>query len=393
MRIPTILKSTVLAAGLLAASAGGAFAAEPDALVTRAEAALWGIEREVDPAEAADLLEQAVELGDLKAMRLLGQQLVGGWVLEQDTDRGLALLERAIDAGDVKAQLVLGGFLLWGTEIAPDKRRALALFEAAAEQGDASGLVQYGEALMWSLRDPAGAEAMLNRAGEMGESRAWVVLANGAMYGYLGGGNRSRAKFTPYADKARAAGEERIAVLEAERSMWGINMRASGPRTIDILTEAARAGNTEAARRLIRLLRDGNGWYMKRSPDEAATAYEEFAPLLDSDELAPLALTLEIAKANTIEDYPVAANLIAAHPEFNTVAFFTDLYGAHPNVALYILQTRWKEQGHYRGPLNGLATRTTMNAVTAACRRDVASSLCDGPIMRAEVIGVLLMQK
>ena len=392
MRIPTILKSIVLATGLLVATAGAGLPAEPEALVTRAEAALWGIERPVDPVEAADLLDQAVALGDLKAMRLLGQQLVGGWVLDQDVGRGLALLEKAAAAGDAQAQVILGGFLLHGTQVAQDTSRALTLFEAAAKQGNASGLLQFGENLMWSLRDPARAEAMLTRAGDMGESRAWVVLANGAMYGYLGGGNRSRAKFTPYADKARAAGEERIAVLEAERSMWGINMRASGPRTINILTEAARAGNAEAARTLIRLLRDGNGWYMKRKPDAAAAAYDEFAPLLDKDELAPLALTLEIAKANTIEDYPVAANLVAAHPEFSSVEFFTDLYKAHPNVALYILQARWKEQGHYHGTLNGLATRSTMTAATVACRRDVATSVCFGPIMKPEVIGALLMQ-
>ena len=346
MRIPTVLKSALLATSLLVANVGqGLSADETDALVTRAEAALWGIERPADPVEAADLLDQAVALGDLKAMRILGQQLVGGWVLDQDVDRGLALLEQAASAGDAKAQVVLGGFLLHGTQVARDEARALSLFEAAAEQGDASGLLQYGEELMWSRRDPTGAEAILIRAGDMGESRAWVVLANGAMYGYLGSGNRSRAKFTPYADKARAAGEERIAVLEAERSMWGINMRASGPRTINILTEAARAGNTEAARTLIRLLRDGNGWYMKRKPDEAAAAYDELAPLLDKDELAPLALTLEIAKADTIEDYPVAANLVAAHPEFTSVEFFTDLYKAHPNVALYILQTSGASRG------------------------------------------------
>ncbi|WP_161594558.1 tetratricopeptide repeat protein [Marimonas lutisalis] len=164
---------------------------------------LWGKLVPADPDRAEELLAAAADKGDVTAQRVLGEQLVGGWTLPRDVVRGQSLLAQAIAQGDAAAHVALGKLLMYGTGLDMDKAQALAHFEAAAEGGNGHGLAVYGEDLMWKFTAPEDAEAMLVRAGEMGASEAWVALAHGAMYGYLGGGSVSRAKFAGYAAKAR----------------------------------------------------------------------------------------------------------------------------------------------------------------------------------------------
>ncbi len=76
-------------------------------------------------------------------------------------------MEKAIAAGDVDAHVTQGKLYLHGIGVAQDQGAARALFETAAEAGNGHGLAAYGDTLMWSERDPAQAEANLNRAGEL----------------------------------------------------------------------------------------------------------------------------------------------------------------------------------------------------------------------------------
>lgn len=354
---------------------------------------LWGTWGNTDSARARDLLEQAVAQDNLEAMRLLGEQLIAGRQFDPDGARGFELLKRAVAAGDDKANVVLGKLVLYGQGVPENDQRALDLFEAAAEAGNGSGLAVYGENLMWQLTDPARAEAMLVRAGELGASEAWVTLAHGAMYGYLGGGRASRAKFDGYAEKARAAGEGEIAVLEANRSMWGISMRASGPQTIAGLTQAADDGNAAAAKFLIEMLRDGNGLNLHRRPDEAQAALEKYGSLLSDKETAQYALTLAAARARTPQAYAPVADSFDAQPRLHSKWFGMEIMKANPNVAIFILQRKLTSEGLYRGALNGYATRATLRAVYRACHSLDKPRICNDSVMRRDIIGALLARQ
>ncbi len=362
------------------------------AQVELGQAVLSGNGMDADPERAQALLEQAVSQGNRDAMRVLGKQLVGGWELTRDVERGRVLLDKAIAEGDEKARVALGELMLYGVGLEQDRARALELFEAAAENGNGEGLAIYGEDLMWSLRDWSRAEAMLTRAAELGATEAWVTLAHGAMYGYLGGGRRSRAKFDGFAEKAHAAGEEGIAVLEATRNMWGINMRASGPETIARLRKDADAGNAAAARFLIGLLRDGNGLNLRRRPEDAAEALETYRDLFDEKTVAQLEITLAAAKAWVPKAWAEVAEAYAARPDLKSIWFGKELYKANENVAFYILQQRFREEGLYRGPINGYATRSTLRATNIACRTLDKTAACYDSVMRPDVIGALLAQ-
>jgi len=354
---------------------------------------LFGAAGSIDKPQARALLESASDQGDPTAMRLLGEQLVFGTEFEKDTASGVALLERAGSLGDVKAMVSLGTMYLFSRELDRDRGKALELFETAATLGDGSGLEVYGADMMWREIDADAAEAMLNRAGELGEAKAYATLAQGAMYGYLGGGSKSRQKYQNYAVKALDADMQDVAILEAERKQWGIGSRANGPEAVSILTNAAEKGNSSAAKYLIALLRDGNNLNVRRSASDARAAFETYSHLLSDKERAQYDITLHAAKARTSEAYAVVSTLYADQPELRTEAFGKEMFKSNPNVALYILQVRLKSQGVYNGPLNGYATNTTLSAVYKACIKSLPDEWCDDNVMRPDVIGALLAQR
>ncbi|TCM86108.1 tetratricopeptide repeat protein [Rhodovulum steppense] len=366
------------------AAAGGDVAAR----ASLGKMLLDGIVVPADPARARALLTTAAEAGDVDAMRVLGDNLVGGWTLERDAMAGRAWLDRAIAAGDVDARIALGGFLLYGIGLDTDPEAALVQFEAAAEAGNGAGLESYGEWLMWTRRGPSRAEAYLRRAAEMGQAGAWTKLAEGAMYGYLGADSRS--KFPAFAERARAVGQDRVAVLEAERQMWGISMRANGPAALAMLDEAVERGNAEALKALVALKRDGNGMNVRRDQAGAREALDRYGELLTPTEAAQLGLSLRVAEARTPQDFAPLAEALGMVGPLRSTWFAGQLNAANPNFAIYLLQKRMRDEGLYAGPLDGVATRETLRAMFQACHMLPDTSGCADSVMNPRVIAALL---
>jgi len=357
------------------------------------EILLFGAAGKIDKTQARAHLEAASNQGGSEAMRLLGEQFVFGTEFEKDTAAGLALLERAVSLGNTKAMVSLGTMYLHSRDLDRDRAKALELFETAATLGDGKGLAVYGADMMWREIDADAAEAMLNRAGAMGAPEAYATLAQGATYGYLGGGSTSRKKYKGYVSKTLESDMPDIAILEAERKLWGIGSRANGPEAVSILTTAAEKGNASAAKYLIALLRDGNNLNVRRSAHDARATFETYSRLLTEKERAQYDITLHAAEARTPQAYAVVSRLYADQPELRTEPFGKEIFKANPNVAFYILQARLKSQGSYKGSLNGYATRATLSAVYDACRMSLPHEWCDDSVMRPDVVGALLAQR
>ena len=354
---------------------------------------LWGLAGLKDAKQSRKYLEASSAQGHLEAMRTLGKQLVMGTLFEQDVNAGIGHLKAALAQDDAKSYVTLGVLYLEGSGVPLDRDTARKNFEKAADLGDGEGLLRFGENTMWQEIDSTIAEDALLRAAEIGETKAYVVLANGAMYGYLGGGSVSRKKYQTYADKAVEAGEEYIAVLEAERLLWGIGVRASGPRAIESLTSAADQGNSEAARFLIALLRDGNNLNVRQSSADAQKALLKYSGLLSQKQREQYDLTLKAARAKTPSAYAPVADAFMERTDLSSTWFGKEIYKANSNVAFYILQVRLKYEGLYKGTVHGLATRQTLKAVFEACLKSVAPKICKDNVMRADVIGALLAKK
>ena len=308
----------------------------------------------------------------------------------RNVEGGMALLKKAAAGGHVQAMLTLGSLYLYGGAIQINRARSLEYFEQAAAAGDGTGLAQYGMMLMWGEQNWSRAQKILVRAGEMGDSSAWVTLAEGAMYGYLGGGRYSRAKFDGYAAKARAAGQSRIEVLDAIRQMWGISMAADGPAAVAKLRAAAEKGNADAAKYLISLLRDGNGMNVARDRTAASEAVAKYTSLLTYSEVWQYTLSMQAAYAPDNAAYALIAAEIAAHPELITKPLGGELQKANPRAAMYVLQARLKANGLYRGPLDGLAGKGTLRAMNAACDGLWDRAGCDDNLLRPDVIAALI---
>ncbi|AQS47770.1 hypothetical protein BMG03_08110 [Thioclava nitratireducens] len=368
-----------------AASEGNAQAAR-----MAGELLLWGGPVPTDRARAMELLSQAADAGDAGAARVLGEQLLGGWVLPRDTDRGRALLEAQVKSGNRDAAIKLGEAYLYGIGVPRNREKARDLFETATEAGDATGLWKFGEEMMWSQRDPAAAETMLQRAGAAGIGSAYATLAEGAMYGYLGSGKVSRAKFDGYAKAARAAGNERIEVLDATRRIWGISMRGDGKMAVAQLREAAEAGNRTAARYLVGLLRDGNAYNVRRDPKGASTFLEAHADLFTPEERANYEMTIRAAMHRHDADFAPLVGEIAPAMAKMSAAEARDLFKANPRLAVYLIQKHLAKQGLYRGPLDGFAGRGTLRAMERACGEMPGDMACRDGVLAPEIVGAML---
>ena len=332
-----------------------------------------------------------VEKRDAETLRKDGEALI--YVPDpslRNVTAGVDLLQQSADSGNVKAMLTLGSLYLYGGALPASRATALKYFERAAAAGDSSGMAQYGMMLMWSESDWSRAQKMLTRAGEDGDASAWTTLAEGAMYGYLGGGRYSRAKFDAFAAKARAAGSTRIEVLEATRQMWGISMRADGGAAVATLRNAADKGNVDAAKFLISLLRDGNGMNVSRDTSAATEAVNRYADIQSKAEIWQYDVSITASRARDVSGYAALGAEIATHPEWINTALGTELQKTNPPAALYVLQQRLKAKGLYLGPLDGLAGHQTLRAMYEACDRLWDRSGCDDNLLKPSVIVSLI---
>lgn len=343
----------------------------------------------IQPSGAAQVAQG--EKSDPEALQKAGEALVyAPDPALRNVAGGMALLEKSAAAGSVKAMLTLGSLYLYGGLTPSNRSRALEYFEQAAAAGDGSGLAQYGMMLMWGESDWPRAEKILIRAGNMGDAGAWATLAEGAMYGYLGGGRYSRAKFDGYAAKARAAGNSRIEVLDAIRQMWGISMRADGPAVVAKLRAAADQGNVDAAKYLISLLRDGNGMNVPRDRAAATEAVSRYASLLTKTEIWQYTLSIDAALASAPAGYAAIASEMAAHPAWITKPLGGELQKANLRATMYVLQAQLKAKGLYQGPLDGLAGKGTLRAMYTACDALFDRSGCDDNLLRPDVVAALV---
>jgi TPR repeat protein len=350
---------------------------------------LWGSGVARDRAQARTLLEAAAGAGSAAAQATLGEALIAGVLKPAEPQEGQRLLEMAIVGGNTDAMVALGTFLLYGRDLPRDLDRAEALFEQAAEAGNGQGIEELGGFLMWSRRDWTKAEALLSRAGEMGRGSAWSTLAEGAMYGYLGAGNRDR--FDEFAKRARAAGSDRIPVLESERLQWGISQRASGPKALATLEEAAESGNATALKALVSLTRDGNDYNVRKRPDDARAHLARHGDLLTAEERAYYTFSIDAALSRQRRDLAGLAQRFAGGDWEMTKALAEDLYAANPNLVIFMIQRDLAERGIYGGPINGLATRTTIRALFQGCRDLAYDRDCREDVLSPGVIADLFL--
>lgn len=185
-----------------------------------------------DPELALRLLDSAAQLGNTRAMIILGQLYNGSDGIERDTVKVLQWYERAVEAGSVDAMVQLAGSYLSGESVPKDPQRAAELYQRAADLGST--------------------EAMC-RLGICYENGDGVVL-------------NSRRAFNLYqqaADLGSPFGMRLVAYCYAQ----GIYVAEDMKQAVDWFTRAAEAGDAHSAFVLGQLYASGEGGVKKNKKE------------------------------------------------------------------------------------------------------------------------------
>lgn len=116
-----------------------------------------------DTAKGQDWLQQAVDLGDARAMRLLADSY-----FESDAPQALGLYERAASYGDTDAAYIAAIMLAENLDVKPDSAKQAKLLKQAAEAGHAAAQADYGLLVYQGV----GTEQSLTQAAEWFEKSA-----------------------------------------------------------------------------------------------------------------------------------------------------------------------------------------------------------------------------
>lgn len=346
-----------------------------------------------DSAKALNYLKDGVNGGSKEAQRRLGDAWITGSGVAKNPTEGLKLLEAAGKNGDAKSLVILGRLLMEGRFLKANPARARSLFEKAAKLGDVEGVELLGGKLMWSGRSKADAklaEKYLTMAGKAGRGPAWTTLAQGAIYGKLGKG--STAKYPVFLKNARLLGETRIEIVEAERWMWGqAGTKADASKTISTLETAAAAGNRDAIKYLISLLRDGNGRGINKSTKKAQTYLDKYGNKLTQADQYRQAILLKAARTDSLNAFAQLSEKIDSRSDFVSAEFHKQLFRVNRNFSIYLLQAALKERKIYKGPLNGMATASTVSSIRRACDALHGEAKCEGKLLSEETMARVIM--
>jgi TPR repeat protein len=365
---------------------------DANAMLALGSAYLWGGSVKADPLLAMTYLDKAASAGNTDAARLLGEQLYYGWVLPKDEKRGMDLLETAAATKDPKSKISLGKAFLNGKPDQRKTKRAIELFEEAAKSGDYEGIEAYGTHLMWgakSNRERRDAEAYLLKAAKSGRASAWLSLAEGSLFSRFGTG--SVKKFAEYSKAAVNAGQDKAAVLQAQQLYWGTGVKQDTKRALSLLESAAAKGNPEALKYLVQMVRDGDGWSIKPSKRKARDYLTKYGKALSKNELVEQVVIIDASTVYSTDEFAGISLKLQDLGGNRSTAFHKQLYKANPNLAVYLVQERMRNQNLYSGNLNGKLTKSTIDAMRKACEVQTGSAKCTNNILSADSVAALLM--
>ncbi|MEZ5842890.1 MAG: dienelactone hydrolase family protein [Hyphomicrobiaceae bacterium] len=312
----------------------------------------------------------------------------------KDVARGLALLERAVAEKNMHAMRVLGDYLSVGSVIPKDPVRAASLYKVSAEGGNVGAMVEFGVALTngdgVERNEGAGCD-WFGKASAAGNSLATNNLA----YCFLRGEGRSKDEKQGIAllEQAVAKGSTVAMRNFAQELIDGEAIEGDVERAVELLGRAIEAKDASAVLRLVEALVVGlddddadasackilrseaagtlspkfamqgqgfcweNGKGGARDAGRAVMAYERAAR--DGAWFAMRRLAVIHDEGRGIKrNAGMAARWLREALKVGDRAILTSLITA-PHIwhreTLKALQRSLKNEGNYKGPLDGLA--------------------------------------
>ncbi len=229
-----------------------------------------------DYKKAAELYQQAADVGNTDAKFLLGLLYERGVGVTQDYKRAAELYQQAANAGNADAMDGLGWLYEAGEGVEQDYKKAAELYQQAANAGNADamdGLGRLYEAGEGVEQDYKKAAEWYQKAAEAGNAAAMNNL--GALYGSGNGVEQNYKKALKWYQKAAEAGD-----AAAMCNLGGLYLKGNGAdqnyeKAAEWYQKAAEAGSAAAMNNLGVLYEGGNG--VEQSYEKAIEWYTQAA--------------------------------------------------------------------------------------------------------------------
>ena len=190
--------------------------------------------------ESVELFRKAADLGDSSGVRNLAYCYAIGLNCEKDKAKGAELYEKAAGMGNAKAMCNIGVMYDYGNGVDEDPEKAFQWYKRSAEGGYSRGMTNLGELYMWGRgteKDLDQAVVWLERSGT---PRAEYRLAEICL-DELKDCEKGMEHLKNAADRGYSKALYRYgSMTEAEDRL----------KAVDMYTQAARKGNSDAISRL-----------------------------------------------------------------------------------------------------------------------------------------------
>ena len=347
-----------------------------------------------DPQKAFDAFQRAADAGNTSGKIRLGEAYITGKGVSKDTNRGLALIEEAT-AQNNSAYYTLGDFLSRGDFVQADAGASIRAFLAAGNAGNAYAFIRLGEIYRDGTLVPKNAQKSIDyyrKAAAMGQSQALLALGENYVYQRYGAKFNKSIGVQLITDASKQGNEQAVATL-ANLQISGNGLPKNVSKAVKSLAEAAEKGNPRAANMLVAIYRDGRGKDIPKNIPKARSILVRYEKLYAPQDLVRERIVLLAASATSITDFKTLAASLAGAPPAIQSSTISRLRYTNPNAYVYVAQDRLKQRGLYSGPVNGLLTRSTIQAMNRLCQESPSSARCNGgPLdnVAASLISVLL---
>ncbi|WP_341486790.1 SEL1-like repeat protein [Pararhizobium sp. A13] len=347
-----------------------------------------------DPQKAFEAFQRAANAGNATGKIRLGDAFIKGIGVSKDAERGIALIKDATTR-DSRALISLGDYLSRGDFVQADAKASLDAFLTAGEAGNAGAYLRLAEIYRDGMLVPRNVEKSVEyfrKAAGMGQRSALLSLGESHVYQRYGRKSDRNAGLKLIADAAKLGNEQAVVIL-ANLQISGNGVSKNPAKAVKALLEAADARNARAANTLVAIYRDGRGKDISKNLVKAREYLSRYENLYSPTDLTRERIVLLAASASSIADYRQLSESLSAAPPVIQSSTISRLRASNPNAYVYVVQDRLKQRGLYSGPLNGMLTRSTIQALNKLCQKSPATNRCDrGPLnsAAANLVSVLL---
>ncbi|MEO8683835.1 MAG: SEL1-like repeat protein [Devosia sp.] len=214
-----------------------------------------------DPSKAKSNYETAASAGSIEAVAALGRLLLNSDFTPEGRKRGIDLLNQAVNAGQVSAANTLGQLYIEGRGVPIDVDKALYYFGIGLVAGSSSSTVNIGDLLRAGALNlspnPAVALEFFQKAAQSGDDGAGRRIADMYLRGEAVSQDVPKG-LQMLADLA-ATGDAQSYVVLGDIQRDGEFVTADAAKAVDYYQQAAALGNNSGTLRLASLYMSGTG--------------------------------------------------------------------------------------------------------------------------------------